>query len=173
MASDAVGAATLPDIEEIRERLDQAMRSNQGADDIARARERYQEKVDQAEEAATRWKDLDTKHNTTFHEIKKRTESVKYPIPELELRVKGVFYKGVPFEQASRAERIKVSLAMGVAMNEKLGILLIRDGSVLDPESMEVIAALAEEHDFQFWIEMARGYEGVDGAVVIEDGGVV
>jgi hypothetical protein len=44
---------------------------------------------------------------------------------------------------------------------------------VLDAESMATIAKLAEEKDFQFWIEMARGYEGAAGAVVIEDGGVV
>jgi DNA repair exonuclease SbcCD ATPase subunit len=163
----------LPNVEEIREQLDQAMHFNQNADEIFRAVERYQEKEKQAEVAAVAWKYLDTKHNDIFHEIKRKTEAVEYPIPDLELRKEGVFYQGVPFEQGSRAERIKVSLAMGVAMNEDLGVLLIRDGSVLDDESMTVITRLADEHDFQFWIEMARGYEDAAGAVIIEDGEVV
>ncbi len=61
-------------------------------------------------------------------------------------------------------------MAMGVAMHNGLGILLIRDGSVLDEDSMTMLAKLAGEHNMQFWIEMARGYEDVAGAVVIEDG---
>jgi DNA repair exonuclease SbcCD ATPase subunit len=173
MAQGAVDNFTLEDVEEIREQLDQTMRFNENADEIFRAVERYQEKEKQAEVAAVAWKYLDTKHNDIFHEIKRKTEAVSYPIPDLELRKEGVFYQGVPFEQGSRAERIKVSLAMGVAMNEDLGVLLIRDGSVLDDESMTVITRLADEHDFQFWIEMARGYEDAAGAVIIEDGEVV
>ncbi len=163
----------LPDLDGIQKRLDSAMALNQGADEIRRARARYQEKVEQAKCMAEAWKILDTDHNQIFHEIKKRTEAVEYPIPDLELRPEGVYYQGVPFEQGSRAERIKVSLAMGMALNDKLRILLIRDGSVLDADSMATIAELAEQHDFQFWIEMARGYEGAAGAVIIDDGGVV
>ena len=172
-AESEVGDFKIPDIEAIRERLASAMALNRGADEIRYARERYQEKVEQAETAAEKWKKLDTEHNQIFHEIKKRTEAVTYPIPNLELRTEGVYYQGVPFEQGSRAERIKVSLAMGMALNDKLRILLIRDGSVLDADSMATIADLAEQHDFQFWIEMARGYEGAAGAVIIDDGGVV
>ncbi len=172
-ASDSVDTFIMPDFDQIKETLDAALSHNQCVDEFERARELYQRKVDEALVAATTWKDLDTKHNQIVHDIKQRTEAVEYPIADLELRKEGVFYQGVPFEQGSRAEKIKVSLAMGMAMNDKLRILLIRDGSVLDADSMGIIHKLAEKHDFQFWIEMARGYEGAAGAVVIEDGGVV
>ena len=173
LASSAVNGFSLPGVEEIQQRLDLVLQGNEKAGAIQRERERYAAKVAEAEVAAEKWKTLDTQHNQIAHDIKQMTEAVTYPIEDLELRKEGVFYQGVPFDQGSRAERIKVSLAMGMAMNDKLRILLIRDGSVLDDESMGVLAMLAEKHDFQFWIEMARGYEGAAGAVVIEDGGVV
>jgi hypothetical protein len=173
LSEKALDAFTIPDFDEIKQRLDSALCQNKNADKIQEEQERYAEKTDEAKACAQLWKNLDTEHNGIAHKIKKLTEAVEYPIEDLELRPEGVFYQGVPFEQGSRAERIKVSLAMGMAMNDKLRILLIRDGSVLDQESMATIAKLAEEKDFQFWIEMARGYEGAAGAVVIEDGGVV
>jgi DNA repair exonuclease SbcCD ATPase subunit len=172
-ANGALDASSLPNIEAIQADLDSAIRINEHCDEMQRAKDRYQAKVDQAEEKAAAWKELDAEHNQIDHEIKKRTEAVEYPIPELECRREGVYYQGVPFEQGSRAERIKVSLAMGMAMNKDLRVLLIRDGSVLDKNSMATIKELADEHDFQFWIEMARGYENAEGAIVIDDGGVV
>lgn len=130
-------------------------------------------KVEDEEAVAAEWKTLDTRHVQITAEILQRTQAVSYPIDELELRKGGVYYQGHPFEQASRAERIKVSLAMGCALNENLRVLLIRDGSVLDDESMQLIAELAEARDFQFWIEMARGYEGSAEPIIIEDGQVL
>jgi DNA repair exonuclease SbcCD ATPase subunit len=173
MGAIAIADFIFPDIEEIQLRIDDATHHNQQVAAKQVAADRYQQKSEDALEAAQLWKNLDAAHNQIAHKIKKLTEAVEYPIDELELRPEGVFYQGVPFEQGSRAERIKVSLAMGMAMNDKLRVLLIRDGSVLDDESMTTILRLAEEKDFQFWIEMARGYEGAAGAVVIEDGGVV
>jgi len=172
-AAELVRTFEVPDFDEIKTRLDSALEFNGHAEAIRGARARYAEKVAEAEKTAETWKALDVKHGDLFHEIKKRTEAVEYPIEELELRPEGVFYQGVPFDQGSRAERIKVSMAMGVAMNKELGILLIRDGSVLDEDSMTMIAELAEKHSMQFWVEMARGYEGSPGAIVIEDGEVV
>jgi len=173
MADNAIKDFVAPDLDEIQGRFAQAQEHNTRAERITQERNRYAEKAEQAAQAAEAWKALDAEHNQIAYKIKKMTEAVTYPIEDMELRPEGVFYQGVPFEQGSRAERIKVSLAMGMAMNDKLRILLIRDGSVLDKESMATIAKLAEEQDFQFWIEMARGYEGAAGAIVIEDGGVV
>jgi DNA repair exonuclease SbcCD ATPase subunit len=173
MSATAIANFILPDIEAIQLKIDDATHHNQQVAAKQVAADRFQRKSEEASACAMLWKNLDTEHNGIARKIKKLTEAVEYPIEDLELRPEGVFYQGVPFEQGSRAERIKVSLAMGMAMNDKLRILLIRDGSVLDAESMATIAKLAEEKDFQFWIEMARGYEGAAGAVVIEDGGVV
>ena len=70
-------------------------------------------------------------------------EAAEMPIDDLGLGDDGITYKGVPFEQASQSEQLKVSAAIGLALNPG-GIMLIRDGSLLDTKSLET---LAEEVD--------------------------
>jgi hypothetical protein len=95
--------------------------------------------------------------------------AASYPIPGLSLDpALGVTLAGVPFAQASSAEQLRASVAMGLALNPKLKILLIRDGSLLDQESLAMVAEMAAKAGAQVWIERV----GVDAAtsVVIEDG---
>lgn len=93
------------------------------------------------------------------------------PIDGLGLSEDGVTYQGVPFDQCSSAEQLRVSVAMGLALNPTLRIMLIRDGSLLDAESMAMLEAMAAEHDAQVWIELVTNGDG--RGIVIEDGEVV
>jgi hypothetical protein len=97
--------------------------------------------------------------------------NAKFPVEGLGFDAEGgVTFQGIPFEQASAAEQLRVSAAMGLAMNPKLRILLIRDGSLLDGASLRILADMAAEHDAQVWVERVEK----DGAtVIIEDGMVV
>lgn len=81
-----------------------------------------------------------------------------------------VLMAGVPFEQASDAEQLRASIAIAMAMNPKLRIVRVRDGSLLDADSMAILAQMAEAHDFQVWIETVAS--GRPGAIEIEDGHV-
>ncbi len=78
-----------------------------------------------------------------------------------------ILYRGVPFDQASDAERLRVSTAIAMAGNPELRVIRIRDGSLLDEESLALIAAMADEKDYQVWIE--RVEPGKTG-FVIENG---
>lgn len=84
---------------------------------------------------------------------------------------RGVLYNGIPFPQLSGAERLKVSLAMGIALNPSLRILLIRDGSLLDAENLRIVGEMAQAHNMQIWIE--RVGKGEECSVVLEDGMIV
>lgn len=97
--------------------------------------------------------------------------SADYPIRELSINDDGVLYGGLPLEQASSAEQLRISVAMGLALNPQLRVLLIRDGSLLDEESLAAIARMADEQDAQVWIE--RVGDGEEVQVLIEDGAVV
>lgn len=90
------------------------------------------------------------------------------PIDGLAFDDDGVTYQGVPFGQASAAEKLRVSIAMAMAMNPKLRVIRITDGSLLDSDNMALIEEMAGEHDFQVWIERVTDGDGV--GVVIEDG---
>jgi hypothetical protein len=48
----------------------------------------------------------------------------------------GLLYRGVPFAQASAAERIRVAFAVGCAANPNIRVACIRDGSLLDDDSL-------------------------------------
>ena len=96
--------------------------------------------------------------------------SAAFPVPGLGFDEQGVTFQGVPFSQASSAEQIRVSVAMAMAMNPRLRVLRIKDGSLLDDDAMAALREQVAENDFQLWIE--RVGDADEGAVIISDGEV-
>lgn len=105
-------------------------------------------------------------------DAKKRAklEAVKMPVSGLGLSDDGITFQGIPFSQASAAEQLRVSVAMGIAANPRLRVLLVRDASLLDTQSLALLQAMAEECDAQVWIE--RVGKGEECTIIIEDGRV-
>jgi len=95
--------------------------------------------------------------------------AAELPVEGLGFDDAGVTLEGVPFEQASGAEQLRCSVAMGLALNPKLRVLLIRDGSLLDEDSLRLVAEMADEQGAQVWLERVGAG---DGGVLIEDGEV-
>jgi len=95
--------------------------------------------------------------------------AAKLPVEGLSFGADGVLMNGLPLEQASAAEKLRVSLAMGLALNPKLKVLLIRDGSLLDKKSLALVAEMTQAAGAQLWLEVVG--DGQVG-VVIEDGEV-
>lgn len=97
--------------------------------------------------------------------------ALKFPVAGLSFdREGGVIFNGVPFDQASAAERMRASVAIAAAMNPKLRVMLVRDASLLDEDGLAQLAKLAEEFDLQVWAE--RVGQGAECSVIIEDGNV-
>lgn len=94
----------------------------------------------------------------------------RMPIDGLGFDDLSVTYRGLPLDQASDAEQLMISTAIAAALNPKLRVLRIRDGSLLDDDAMERLATFATEHDFQIWIERVD-VSGTVG-IVMEDGHV-
>lgn len=93
----------------------------------------------------------------------------KFPIEGLGIDDSGtVLYNDIPLAQASGAEQIRVSVAIGLAMNPTLRVLLVREGSLLDSDSLAIIEQMAAERDAQVFCE--RVGEGDECQVIIEDG---
>ena len=97
-----------------------------------------------------------------------KLESAKMPVAGMSLTDDGIEFNGIPFSQASAAEQLRVSVAMGIAANPLLRVLLVRDASLLDAESLALLQSMAEECDAQLWIE--RVGKGEECTIVIEDG---
>ena len=90
------------------------------------------------------------------------------PIDGLGFGDDGVTFRGIPFEQCSGAETLRISVAMGMALNPELNVLLIRDGSLLDEKSLAMVAEMATAKNYQVWME--RVGEGAECQVILEDG---
>jgi hypothetical protein len=143
--------------------------------------------ADETNKAAQRWKDyqqyqkdlaanreghkqLDAKIKALDQFKRELISSAKFPIPGLAFDETGVIFNDLPLDQASDAEKIKVSAAIEMQKHPQLRIIRIRHGSELDDSTMEEIRQLAKDEDYQFWIEKVDSSGKV--GIVIEDGEV-
>lgn len=143
-------------------------------DTNSKVRENAQHKVVAEEYKAAQ--ELSEKRTNEIAEIDTKKQellsSAKYPVDGVGIGDDGeMTYNGVPFSQASAAEQLRVSAAMGLALNPKLRVLLIRDGSLLDSDSMAELEQFATNNEAQVWIERVGDADA--GAIIIEDGMVV
>lgn len=122
------------------------------------------EAIEKSEQLTKRIEEVD---HLKAHAAAKAT----YPIDGLELIDDQVYLEGVPWEQASQAQQLKASVAMGLALNPELKVLLIRDGSYLDSGNLAMIAEMAAAAGGQVWVERVSE-DGKGCTVVIEDGAV-
>jgi hypothetical protein len=98
------------------------------------------------------------------------TAKATYPIPGLSVTDDGVLLDGHPFEQASQSDRIKTSVAIGLALNPKFKVLLVRDGALLDDDKLRLIGEMAAAAGAQVWVEVVGDREAC--TVIIENGEV-
>lgn len=128
----------------------------------------YRQLQKELQEAEASWKDLDTRMKQRDETREKAIQRAQMPIDGLSIGHGLVMYQKLPLSQASNAEQIRVSMALGMAANPKLRVLRISDGSLLDDDSLQLIGESAKEHDFQVWIERVETTGKV--SVVMEDG---
>jgi hypothetical protein len=77
---------------------------------------------------------------------------------------------GHPFVQASDAEQLRASIAIAISMNPQIRVIRVRDGSLLDEDSIKLVAELAEANDCQVWLERVDSSGKI--GFVLEDGHV-
>lgn len=127
---------------------------------------------------------LQVEHDSIAGEVERLSESIarrrarvaeliadaEMPIPGLGFGEGHVLYNGLPLDQASDAEQIRVSVAIGMAANPTIRIMCIRDGSLLDNKGMAQIGEMAEKNNFQIFLERVDTSGKV--GIVMEDGEV-
>lgn len=148
-AHRASAALVDPDLGAIEVRLRSAGDENRRAQ-RARARE---ELVRQLATAAKKADQLSS--DVSAAEEKKRIiiASARWPVAELGIDGDTVTWRGLPLAQASSAEQLRVSVAIGFALHPRAKVLLVREGSLLDAESMRLLGESARESDGQVWVE--------------------
>lgn len=154
------------DTEEIRKEMDQLQVDNALAERAKRRHQVFEQVESQKEDYDALTKAL---------ELRKAAETTaiaeaKLPVEGLGFGPHGVTINGHPLDQASASQQLRLSVAIARAQNSKLRVMRIIDGSLLGRAQMAELEAIANEHDYQIWIE--RVATGEDIGVVIEEGRV-
>jgi hypothetical protein len=167
LSAKLAGAAPLPEplsVSELRAGLDEARNINAGVDKRWH-RDALLEQARQSEAASKSLTDaMEARENQKSDAIR----AARMPVPGLGFGADHVTYNGVPFDQASSAERIRVSASIAMASNPKLRVIRIQDGSLLDEDGLRIIAEMAKDKDFQVWMECVKSDD--PAAIWMEDG---
>jgi DNA repair exonuclease SbcCD ATPase subunit len=154
------------DIEAIRRRVTESEEINRRVD-RKKQRAALEKELSEVEEtSAYLTKTIEARKSAAA----KAVREARLPVAGLELTEEAILLNGQPFNQASDAEQLRVSIAVAGAMNPRLRIVRVRDGSLLDNDSMAALTSYAEENDLQLWIETVQSNR--ETAIVIEDGRV-
>ncbi len=154
----------LVDVATVRQRLDIAKGTNAEValfDQRAKLLQELKESEAQADKLTQAMLDRDKQKADAI-------ASAEMPIPGLSLDSGRVFFNGFPLDQASDAEQLRVSTAIGMAGNPEIRVMRIKEGGLLDDDGLKLLAELAEEKDWQMWLESVRSDDPM--AIVMEDG---
>lgn len=167
MSSKSVVKLTLRDAMPLREKLATIESENAKV----RANAAREAKADQFAAAQSQADDLSKQIEQLRTARVKRMDSAAWPVDGLGFGEAGVTFNGLPFEQCSSAEQLRISTAIALSQNPRLPIGFIRDGSLLDSESLALVEQLAAEKGAQIIVE--RVSDGDECSVIIEDGEVL
>lgn len=128
-------------------------------------------------EKLTKQTDLDNEYDALTNKIAELDKSkadglaaAKMPVDGLGFDAQGVTYNDIPLKQVNPGDVIIISTKIGMALNPKLKVMRIMEGSLLDSESMRDLEALAEKHGHQIWVEIVS--DGSGPGIVLEEGRV-
>ncbi len=97
-------------------------------------------------------------------------KEAQIPVEGLAIVDDRVTLDGIPFEQVSDAMQLRASVALAIAMNPKLRVLRVRDGSLLDDDALEIMRQMCADQDYQIWIERVDSSGEI--GIVMEDGAI-
>lgn len=150
--------------------LKQEIADAQLMNDAIKQREQYQAVLAELDGKERQSEELTAAINTRNDERAAAIAAAEMPIDGLAFGDAGVLYNGLPFDQASTAEQLRVSVAIAMALNPTLRVLRIQHGNDLDETSFGLLAQMAAERDYQVWIEQVDTTGNV--GIVMEEGQV-
>ncbi|HRU09757.1 MAG TPA: AAA family ATPase [Thermoanaerobaculia bacterium] len=94
-----------------------------------------------------------------------------FPLPGLAIAEDGkggyvVTYQDVPLADCASSEQLRVSMALALALNPTIRVVLLREGSLLDEEALATVEEWAESNNVQVWVELATTREDGEGFTI-------
>ncbi len=100
----------------------------------------------------------------------------EFPVSGLSVDEDGVTFDGVPFGQVNSAHRMRVAFAVATSGDPQLRLVIVRNGDLLDSDSLAALRDIADERAFTALVERDRdesrqiGFTVRDGALSDEAG---
>lgn len=116
----------------------------------------FRELEAEAEHKRKQWEEADALVKNIQHQKAEGLKQAVFPHPALSVSDDGVLYDGVPFAQANTASRNKAAFAIATAGSPDLRLVIVKEGDLLDEESLAEIDALAAERGYTVLIERGR-----------------
>ncbi len=82
----------------------------------------------------------------------------------------GLVIAGIPFDDMSSAQQIKIMSRIYIESKPELQVIYIKDGSLLDPDTLKQIAGMSELKDYQFLVEIV---DEVEGSIIMREGHIL
>ncbi len=163
--------SSAPRREQIDGDLARAKEHNQEVAAVVAARARRVVAVAEHAQLAARYEELTGWIDKIDQRKAAMLAAAKLPVDGLGVSADGLTLLGVPFEQASGAEQLRVALALAIASAPGLNDVWVRDASLLDEESLKLVKEMADTFGKHVWLEIVG--TSVDGAIIMQDGMVV
>ena len=122
------------------------------------------------ETAIETYRELGDQIKTTDTNKALKMSQAVMPIEGLSILSDGLAYKGIPLEQECDSKKLKICVAIAMAMNPELKVLRI-NGNELDSESLVAIGELVAGTKYDIWIEKVTDENTI--GFYIEDGSVI
>ncbi len=168
-AKEEVEKLVDPDIEPIREKIN-------GFEGINENVRNKQKKAEVKSSISTLQKKADGMTEEMDGLKKKKDNALrkaKFPIEGLSVSKDDVLYQGIPFEQCSQAEQEEISFAIGSRLNPTARIMMFRNASLMDEDTLSRMKQKADELDYQIFLERVGSADDGQTGFYIENGSVV
>jgi len=134
----------------------EALTAHEDAAKHAGRRELLESTRSQHEEARAKHEHADAGLEQARRNIAELLGGADFPVDGMayDHEAKTLTIGGIPFGQASQAERLKAAASIAMAGSPAIKVMFAREGSLLDAESRQQLAYLAEAAGFQLWLEV-------------------
>lgn len=136
-----------------------------------RANSDYKKQSDEVSRHEATVNELTESIDTIDEQKRSMLAKMKFPLPELSFSEDGgLLMNNLPFDQASQAQQSKAAVAIGMELNPRIAVVLIREASLYDKDTKLAIVEMASRKGFQVIEEVVESDD--PAAIVIQDGEV-
>jgi len=154
------------DIEPFKKKIDDAERINADAQKY----DSYLSAKDAVAKAKKNTDSVNKKMSDALAEREKIIKDSRLPFKNVEFdKDLGLIIGGIAFNDMSTAQQIRVMSRIYIESKPELQVIYIKDGSLLDPETLSQISEMSELKDYQFLVEVV---DEVDGSIIMREGSI-